>query len=449
MKARSTLSLLLCAIALVAPCVGQAADEPPRINLEAKDMPLSQVLDTLFKGTGLSYTVDPMIGQLRVTAVLRNVGFEIALRNVTKAAGVVYRIDGETYAFSSRPDPGGYRPTVDPQSEAEGVVEKIPLEFVEPPDVMPVLQMDRTVQVVGAGPSFVMIKGSEDAIEKAKKTIRMLDTPDAFPQAVRIKLAARITVQEQGKPAKTYEASSESVGAAGAPMPLQITAASGRQPRPQAEGRPPVPPQENAVEVMLMPVVDGQGKISLSGQGNIRGELPIHYDKGFQVAVACASGQKAIIAAGSATLDAGKVDFEVAVTPTVEKERVRRPMGRPEPGFQPGAGRPGNPYGPGPGGPANQPGGFRPPGQPGGPGPNQPGFAAPPQGPGPAGRNMPPPGGQPGPAPGGRPGMQPRPPGQPGGPPQGPPPPGGAPGAPPPGPPPGPPPEQPPAPPPK
>ena len=446
MRARATLSLLLCAIALVAPCVGQAADEAAskRINLEARDMPLSQVLDTLFKDTGLSYTVDPNVSRITVTAVLRNVGFEIALRNITKAAGVVYRMDGETYAFSSRPETYGlgYSAGYPPPAAVlpgGGTVEKVPLQFVDPPEVVPVLQMDGTVQVVGAGPSFVMIKGSEEAIDKAKNMIRMLDTPDAFPQAVRIKLTARITVQEQGKPAKTYEASSESVGAAGAPMPLLITAASGRPPRPQAEGRPPVQPQENAVQVMLVPVVDGQGKVSLSGQGSIRGDLPIHYEKAFEVAVSCPSGQKTVIAAGSATLDTGKVDFEVAVTPTVEKERVRRPMGRPEPGFQPGVARPPG-YGPvTPGGPVNPPFGVRPPGQPGAPGPNQPGMIGPPQGPPPAGRNMPPAGAR-------LPGMQPRPPGQPGGPPQGPPP-GAAPGAPPPEPPPAAPPDAPPPPP--
>jgi len=359
-------------IVLIAMKPGNTDPLLKRVNLEAKDLPLSQVIDTLFKDTGLSYTVDPGIGQLRVTAVLKNVSFEVALKQVTKAAGVVYSMDGGTYAFSLRPFEvgyGGYGRTVAPQPE-NAVVEKIGLQFVEPPDVIPMLQMGGDVQLLSAGPSFVMIRGSEDGIEKAKKTIRMLDTPDALPQAVRIKLTAKVTVQGQGKPAKTYEASTESVGAAGSPMPLQIAAASGKRPGPQGEGGGPLQPQENSVQAVLVPVVDSQGKISLSGNGNVRGDLPFHYEKGFEVAVAALAGQKAVIAAGSAELDAGKVDFEVAVTATVEKERVRRPMGRPEPGFQPGTGGFAPPGAPG--GPANPPPGVRPPGQPGAPPPQGP-----------------------------------------------------------------------------
>ncbi|MGC8863863.1 MAG: STN domain-containing protein, partial [Armatimonadota bacterium] len=329
MEARPTLSFFLLCVLVPALWTGAdaAMQEPSkRINLDARDMPLSQVIDTLFKDTGLSYTIDPDIGQLGVTAVLKNVNFETALRNIARAAGVVYRIDGDTYVFASAqprtspgPPPGGPPPS-------DGILEKIPLEFVEPPDIVPVLQMDGTVLVVGSGPSFVVVKGSKDAVEKAKQMVRMLDTPNAYPQAVRIKLVARITVEEKNKAAKTYEASSESVGAAGAPMPLRIQASSGVLPGPRAAAGAAGRHQASAVDATLIPLVDSQAKVSLTGQGVIRGELPIKYEKAFEVAAACSSGQRVVIAAGGAELEDGKVDFEVSVVPTVEKERVKRPM---------------------------------------------------------------------------------------------------------------------------
>ena len=431
MKTRVTLSLLLCATSLIGLCACQAAENPSakRVNLEARDTPLSQVIDSLFKDTGLSYTIDPAVANLRVTAVLRNVGFEVALRQVARAAGIAYRVDdGGAYAFER---PAAMQPRIDqpPPISDSAALEKLQLQFVEPPDVVPTLSAIPGLQVVSSGPSFVMVRGDERAIDKAKQLVRMVDTQDAYPQAVRIKLTARVTVQEPGKAAKTYEAFSESVGISGAPMPLRIEAASGGQPRAVSKDGTPAPRQLNSVEVMLVPVADEQGKISLSGQGTVRGDLPIHYEKGFEVAAACPVGGKTVIAAGGAELDAGKVDFEVSVTPTLEKERVKRPIGRPEPGFEPGPVPFIQPGGPPPPQPGGHPPGTQPPGQPAGPGPDRP-------------KGTPP--GQPGPTPGAKPGVQPGLPARPGVPPQGPPPPGAAPGGPPPQGPPGPPPQPPP-----
>ena len=101
-----------------------------QINLEVKDMPLSQVLENLLKDRGISYTIDPSIGDIKVTAVLRNVHLESALRQVVKGAGIVYRVDGNIYMFAPKPAVTA-APTAPPPDLPDGRIEKIPLNWIE------------------------------------------------------------------------------------------------------------------------------------------------------------------------------------------------------------------------------------------------------------------------------------------------------------------------------
>lgn len=369
--------MLLTALALTV----QAAENgtTKRINLEVRDVPLTQVIEQLFAGTGLSYTIDPSLQNRKISAVLKNVSFDVALREITRAAGIEYQVDTANGVYTFLPTPYTYIPgMLAPSATKDTNVKRIELHYIDPREAIAAIWGDpsgipRTIpagygypgfgpaqrgalgseiRLVGTGPSFIVLSGAPEALDKATEIITMLDTPDAYPQAVRIKLTANITVRQQNKPAKTYSASSESVGIEGEPMPLNINVGSIK---PEAPGRiGSGPRQDSSVHVMLVPIVDKQGKISISGSGEIRGDMPIHYEKSFQVATAAQPDQKIVIASGSAELDEGSVEFSVSITPSIEKERVRRIGNPPQIGTAP----------PPPGTPA--------PAQPGGPSPAQP-----------------------------------------------------------------------------
>ncbi|MDH7601703.1 MAG: STN domain-containing protein [Armatimonadota bacterium] len=370
-----------------------------RINLEVKDVPLTEVIEQVFANTGLSYTIDPNLQPRRVTAVLRNVSFEVALREITRAAGIEYKVDSNTgvYSFSAPPLPGGYG-VMPPQKNA--LVKRFELTYLQPQDIVHAITtrfggypmggstglgwVGGEVRVIATGPSFVVLSGPPEALQQASEMITMLDTSDAYPQAVRIKLSASIAVKHPGGESKTYTASTESMGLEGEPLPLNISASEPSRDR----GAIPEGNLDCSIVAVLIPAVDKQGKVNLAGSGSVHGNLPIHFEKTFEVAVAGQPGQRIVIAAGSAQLETAAVEFEVTAQPTVEKERVRRinivPTVFPA---SPQLGQPAGPMPPSPGTISQPP-------PPGGPGGTEPGGKPPrvPNRPAPgAGQNPPPP----------------------------------------------------------
>ncbi|MGQ9454235.1 MAG: hypothetical protein ACUVRS_08665 [Armatimonadota bacterium] len=334
---------------------GQAAENgtTKRINLEVRDVPLTQVIEQLFAGTGLSYTIEPGLQNRKISAVLKNVSFDVALREITRAAGIEYQVDTANGVYTFLPTPYTYiTGMLAPPAIKDTNVKRIELHYIDPREVIAAIWGDpsglpRTIpsgygyaefgptqrsvlgseiRLVGTGPSFIILSGAPEDLNKATEIINMLDTPDAYPRAVRIKLIANITVWQQNKPPKTYSVSSESVGIEGEPIPLNINVGTTK---PDAPGRIGSGPRQSSnVHVTLVPFVDKQGKISISGSGEIRGDLPIHYEKFFEVAAAAQPDQKIVIASGSAELDDGSIEFIISIVPSIEKERVRR-IGKP------------------------------------------------------------------------------------------------------------------------
>lgn len=85
--------LVLCA-ALIASHVSCATTEDQwkkAVDIQVRNLPLADALEVLFKGTGISYTVDQSVGQLRVTAILKNVPLKTAFQELLKAADAAYK----------------------------------------------------------------------------------------------------------------------------------------------------------------------------------------------------------------------------------------------------------------------------------------------------------------------------------------------------------------------
>lgn len=218
--------------------------------------------------------------------------------------------------------------------------ERIQLRFLNFNELLPFVLGsfdEEELRIVAWGPSYVILNSTPAMLDQAKKLISMLDTPDSLPQAIRVKLIARVTETSAGK-SHTYTATTESLGTEDAPMQLNINA---EKPKPQ--------PTALRVSVTLVPLYSAasnasseQGKttnalrsISLTGHGTIDGEVPFRFSKEFDVATSVAPGTETVIASGSVDLGDSAVKFEVAALAKTENARVKRPLG-PQPG-EPGS----------------------------------------------------------------------------------------------------------------
>ena len=79
------------------------ADNPRSHRM--KDVPLPDAIGMLLKDTAISYTVDPAVAQLRVTAVLRSVTLDQAFEQILKAAGAIYRVENGVYRIDAANSP--------------------------------------------------------------------------------------------------------------------------------------------------------------------------------------------------------------------------------------------------------------------------------------------------------------------------------------------------------
>lgn len=314
-----------------------------RVSLNAVNMPLPDALDIIFKDSDVKYILDPSLGNLKVTLTIQSTPRLQAIVAIVRATGAAYLIgDGfirivkipelpstppAQAAVSGRVEmaPKNIPPTHPEYFKA--VTEKVILNYAEPSVVIPMLQLQREVQVLSSGSDFVVISGTEDAIKNAKSTIRMIDTPDALSLAVRVKLAVKVTVTENGKQPQTYESSTESVGAEGVPMPLDISAVKVIGETKVFQLKATLTPTITS-KALLGNNKPGQEKsVSLTGSGEVKGPVPFQFSKQFDVAVAADPKEKVVIAAGNVDWsDNGKVEFEVSATVlNIETGRVRTP----------------------------------------------------------------------------------------------------------------------------
>jgi type II secretory pathway component GspD/PulD (secretin) len=104
--------LLLINMLVICPTIALAADSPavesPKISMEVKDTPLMTVIESLFKGSGKNYSIDPALSQppydkVMISATLKDVTFDEALKTITKTHGLVYRVSNGVYLITPKP----------------------------------------------------------------------------------------------------------------------------------------------------------------------------------------------------------------------------------------------------------------------------------------------------------------------------------------------------------
>jgi len=316
------------------------------ISMDIKDAPLSEAIGTLLNGLGISYTVDPAVQQLKVTAVLKNVTLDAGFKQMLKAAGAVYRVDGGVYAIGPKPagpsehisDAGGggdaaFAPAAPPTAQRDGSVTRIvELRYVSAADVVPLLANGK-LSVQSTSSNKLIISGSEQSVADAIATIQAVDDEGALARTIRLKMTAKVTVQTAKGP-KTYEASTESVGAEQTASLLNLESRAPYRTSYSTltkEGKAIKQESLNfthtkMVDATLVPTIGPDGRVGLAGRGHFSfrfGPEPgTELSKDFDIAASAAPGKPVVVAAGSATLDVGKAEFTVSVTATPELGRV-------------------------------------------------------------------------------------------------------------------------------
>lgn len=354
MKQRLVFKLVLCLVLISIPIIVMAAEPvpPPKtvdrpLDIQFSDTPLATALDAMFKGSDNSYTLDPALQQFRVTAVLRNVSFDTALTQVLSALGATYETNKQgVYNIRSVPQqvmtqqaapPAAATPpsrtigssAAKSQGEVQTTVSN--LKYINAYDAANAIANARGVQQVStANGNKLIILGTSEGNYNAAQIIAGLDTDKSLPRPVRLKMSAKITVSTIRGP-KTYEASTESVGAEQAPVLLNLDT---QEPYNYNNGavrqnyklQPSQIQRMSLVNATIVPSINPDGRIGLVGKG--RFSFPLgsgpgaEVSKEFGVAASVLAGKPYIVAAGSMHLQIERVDFAVTVTATPEEGRV-------------------------------------------------------------------------------------------------------------------------------
>jgi len=119
MKVPVTAIVILTVLAMTA-SLSYAADTAKKVTIEADKTPVVDVIESIFKDTGLSYTIEPGVSGA-VTASFNKVSFEDALKAVTETAGLKYELKDGRYIISAREPAAKQTKENEPSSKTEAV----------------------------------------------------------------------------------------------------------------------------------------------------------------------------------------------------------------------------------------------------------------------------------------------------------------------------------------
>jgi hypothetical protein len=168
------------------------------------------------------------------------------------------------------------------------------------------------VEYVQNAEGMIVVRGTEAGIADVRNTVRVMDAPKASLQAVRVTIKAEFTATPKGGKPKVYKAATSAVGFVDEKMPLDLSIGSNRSDRMD-------------LALSLVPsMVDSssggeRGRVSLTGNGSIRANLPMELSRSVSVGVSVPLGGQAVIASGDAQFPTGNVQFKVTVSVTTDR----------------------------------------------------------------------------------------------------------------------------------
>jgi len=380
MRRALILNLLVCLAALIAShgsCATTETQWKKTVDIQVRNLPLADALEVLFKGTGISYTVDQDVGQLRVTAILKNVPLQTAFQELLKAAGAVSKeADGvlcvasaESLADSAaiwhleaqlaelrarlaaemQAKTEGHAdvraikasiaeieqrlekerklleerlaarraPTPAPSPGAKELTKVVEVKYLDARDLPELLQAEGLYRVTASEGNKVVIAGREEAVQRALDMIAALDDESARPRPVCIKFTVKFTAPDaEGKP-KTFEGAVEGVAIEGGHTSLQFGS--------------PLPSDTYIQDLdslylsanIEVSKVSSDGRVTVKAKGDcIVGDL---VRAPFDFSTSVVLDQPQIVKSDSVVSEGRKIALELAVTATLVEKQAQAP----------------------------------------------------------------------------------------------------------------------------
>ena len=223
----------------------------------------------------------------------------------------------------------------------DNLTQVVETNFLKPAELVSLISnsVPGSVQISATSQNKMIVSGPRQDVETALKLISAFDVESALSKTVRVRLTAKVVVTTS-KGAKTYDESTESVGADGPPSLLNLQAVSPyniNHSTVTAKGnRQAVVAQLHycsTVDATLVPTVNADGQIGLAGRGRSSSassapaqQSPLSCRRTSMSPHPRFPKSHIAIAAGTVSLDAGKVEFTVTITATLEQGRVRNPQ---------------------------------------------------------------------------------------------------------------------------
>lgn len=370
-----------------------------KVSIELKDQPLVDAVKMLFKDMDVSVKVDAEVAPLKVTAVLKNVSVMDALNEIVRAAGAqafsqagVWHIspvhpsssmavelqrkiaDLVAELAKERASKSEDHPSVKALQNAIEALQKrlgqewdhvsqmgLPgtpnwyfanpsaagkggktqifvIKYINPAELVPLVYAIGARQATVVSGGKLVVNGTEEVIKQAADMVSQLDTEEALPRPVTVRIQATYLVTDEAGKTESLASFTSGTVAEGQPIKLSTVAAPKND-----EFLPGL-----LLDVQLLPEVVSGDQVTLVGKVVLPApEKPDIKLADTPVAVTVKSGSSAVISEGSFDLSGGKLEFEIKAEVTVGKERLKT---RTKGGFGGGGGGGGSLIAPGLGG---------------------------------------------------------------------------------------------------
>lgn len=150
-RAVAILMVLMSMAACGAALAQAVADDEQKVTIELKDVDVRSAIEALFRGRGKNFAVDNNVSGTIPALSFRDVPFDTALKQLTRSAGLAYRMDSDSgiYIISKRPEtpantgapvtPPPVAEYLEPTTERETKIEKIPLNYTSATEMLTLL----------------------------------------------------------------------------------------------------------------------------------------------------------------------------------------------------------------------------------------------------------------------------------------------------------------------
>jgi len=136
-------SALICSVALAVP------EDTKPVTLDLADVDVQAAIQSLFRGTGHNYSLSADVNGIIPSLSFKDVPFNVALKNLLKAANLVYRIQDGIYQISKKSEvtttaepvaSTAAETAVDTTTTVETTIEKVSLQNANPREILALMK---------------------------------------------------------------------------------------------------------------------------------------------------------------------------------------------------------------------------------------------------------------------------------------------------------------------